>query len=85
MSATYPVVVDHQVRDNEGVTEDRGPVIRRMNGDMCNIPADIRLVWPAGTSRCRRPLTPGNGRSFSEDVGVQNVTLSGGFVGMDGA
>ena len=32
-SATYPVADSHQARVNDGRTEERGPVVRRMNRD----------------------------------------------------
>ena len=34
-AATYPVDDSHQARVNEGRTEERGPVIQRINWDLC--------------------------------------------------
>ena len=33
-TATYPVADSHQARVNEGRTEERGPVIQRINRDL---------------------------------------------------
>ena len=62
-TATYPVADSHQARVNEGRTEERGPVIQRINRDLTAARPFITSRNRSTRMRRRRPAPHGRGGS----------------------